>query len=142
MTGNSAQLMLIRLPLLALLGPLLLSACNETTAATMRQGTDDQANPQLQLLGRVNSLESEVAALRNTVDVQEVELNRLRERLSGIYDDLDRRLRSCWGEFACCRSTMTPLPAMADNEIPSVPQQADNSNSTVAPAEAVKEEIA
>ncbi|MFC1630320.1 tol-pal system protein YbgF [Pseudomonadota bacterium] len=141
MTGNSAQLMLIRLPLLALLGPLLLSACNETTAATIRQGTDDQANPQLQLLGRVNSLESEVAALRNTVDVQEVELNRLRERLSGIYDDLDRRLRAVGANTPAAALSMTPLPAMADNEIPSVPQQADNSNSTVAPAEAVKEEI-
>ena len=131
--------MLNRLPVLALLGPLLLSACNETTAATMRQGTD-QANPQLQLLGRVNSLESELAELRNTLDVQEVELNRLRERLSGIYDDFDRRLRSVEINSPAGALPITPSSAMTDTEIPSVPQQADYSNAAIAPAEAAKEE--
>ena len=134
MTGKSAQTMLIRLPVLALLGPLVLSACNETTAATMRQGTD-QANPQLQLLGRVNSLESELAELRNTADVQEIELNRLRERLSGIYDNLDLRLRSVETNSPGGALSITPSSGMTDNEIPSVPQQADDSNSTTTRAE-------
>lgn len=131
--------MLNRLPVLALLGPLVLSACNETTAATMRQGTD-QANPQLQLLGRVNSLESEVAELRNTVDVQEVELNRLRERLSGIYDNLDLRLRSVETNSPAGALPITPSSGMTDNEIPSVPQQADYSNSTTTRADVNNDE--
>jgi TolA-binding protein len=91
MTGNFSPPLKKQLPALVLLAPLLLSACNETTAATMRPSSDQ--NPQLQLLGRVNSLESEVANLRNTVDVQADELNRLRERLSSIYDDIDQRLQ-------------------------------------------------
>ena len=140
MTGKSAQTMLIRLPVLALLGPLVLSACNETTSATMRQGTTDQVNPQLQLLGRVNSLESEVAELRNTADVQEVELNRLRERLSGIYDNLDLRLRSVETNSPAGALPITPSSGMTDNEIPSDPQQADYSNSTTTRAEVNKEE--
>ena len=139
MTDKSAQSKLIRLPVLALLGPLVLSACNETTSATMRQGTD-QANPQLQLLGRVNSLESEVAELRNTADVQEVELNRLRERLSGIYDNLDLRLRSVETNSPAGALPITPSSGMTDNEIPSVPQQADYSNSTTTRAEVTKDE--
>ena len=105
----------------------------------MRQGTD-QANPQLQLLGRVNSLESEVAELRNTADVQEVELNRLRERLSGIYDNLDLRLRSVETNSPAGALPITPSSGMTDNEIPSVPQQADYSNSTATREEVNKEE--
>ena len=139
MTGNSGQSILIRLSVLALLSPLLLSACNETTAATMRQGTD-QANPQLQLLGRVNSLESELAELRNTVDVQEVELNRLRERLSGVYDDVDRRLQSVELNSPAGALPITPSSAMADTEIPSVPQQVGYANAAIIPAEAAKQE--
>ena len=121
--------------MLALLSPLFLSACNQTTAATMRQGTD-QVNPQLQLLGRVNSLESEVSKLQNTVEVQQDELNRLRDRLSGIYDDLDRRVRSV--ELSSPASGTVPVsPAseiMTDSEIPSVPYQAGTTNNVISNA--------
>ena len=121
--------------MLALLSPLFLSACNQTTAATMRQGTD-QVNPQLQLLGRVNSLESEVSKLQNTVEVQQDELNRLRDRLSGIYDDLDRRVRSV--ELSSPAGGTVPVtPAseiMTDSEIPSVPYQAGTTNNVISNA--------
>jgi len=141
MTGNTNPSLLVRLSVLVLLGPIMLSACNETTAATMRQNTD-QANPQLQLLGRVNSLESEVAELRNTVDVQADELNRLRERLSGIYDDLDRRLRIVETGTPEGYSGITPSPAMADKDIPSVPDQSGISNSSISPGDTTSSQSA
>ena len=129
--------MMLRLSVLALLAPLLLTACNETTAATVRPSSE-QANPQLQLLGRVNSLESEVSRLQNTVDVQAEELNKLRERLSSIYDDLDRRLyvetNSPSGSLP-----ITPSTGLIDKEVPSVPQQAGLSNAAVLPAEAAND---
>jgi len=114
---------------------LLLSACNETTAATVRPSAA-QVNPQLQLLGRVNSLESEVSRLQNTVDVQENELNRQRERLSGIFDDLDRRMRSI--EMSSPSMTAPVAPAsskITDNEIPSIPKQGDRVTSAITPAD-------
>ncbi len=107
---------------------LLLSACNETTAATMRPSTT-QPNPQLQLLGRVNSLETEVSRLQNTVDVQENELNRLRERLSGVYDDIDRRMRAIEAVSGPSAGPAALAPGRApDNEIPSIPLQGSKKN--------------
>ncbi|MEA1888405.1 MAG: tol-pal system protein YbgF [Pseudomonadota bacterium] len=115
---------------------LLLSACNETTAATMRPSTT-QSNPQLQLLGRVNSLESEVSRLQNTVDVQENELSRLRERLSGIYDDLDRRMRSIEMSSVSMNAPVAPASGMmTDNEIPSIPKQEGMASRAISPADA------
>ncbi len=114
---------------------LLLSACNETTAATMRSSTT-QVNPQLQLLGRVNSLESEVSRLQNKVDVQENELYRQRERLSGIFDDLDRRMRTI--EMSSSSMTAPIVPAsgmMIDKEIPSIPKQEDRVAKAISPAD-------
>ena len=134
MTGNFFPLLMMRTPVLVLLAPLLLSACNETTAATMRPSSDQ--NPQLQLLGRVNSLESEVASLRNTVDVQADELSRLRERLSSIYDDIDQRMQGL--ESGSSRGTFSAAPAtetVRDYEIPAVPQQAVDSNNVIPPAD-------
>ncbi len=125
---------MIKLSLPIVLGSLLLlSGCNETTAATVRPSTT-QVNPQLKLLGRVNSLESEVSRLQNTVDVQENELNRLRERLSGIFDDLDRRMRSI--EVSSLSTTAPVAPAsgmMTDNEIPSIPKQMDTVAKPISP---------
>lgn len=138
MTGDPANSKLLRLSVLALLAPLLLSACNETTAATVRPSSE-QANPQLQLLGRVNSLESEVSRLQNTVDVQAEELNKLRERLSGIYDDLDRRLRYVETNSPSGSLPITPSTGLTDNEVPSVPQQAGFSNAAVLPAAAAND---
>ena len=121
MTGSFSPLLKKRLPLLVLLAPLLLSACNETTAATTRPLSDQ--NPQLQLLGRVNSLENEVSNLRNTIEVQADELNRLYERLSSIYDDMDQRLQSL--ESGSSSGTFSAAPTaeiVRDSEIPAVPQ--------------------
>jgi len=94
-----------------------------------------QVNPQLQLLGRVNSLESEVSRLQNTVDVQENELNRQRERLSGIFDDLDRRMRSIEMSSPSMTAPVAPSSGkMTDNEIPSIPKQVDRVTSANSPA--------
>lgn len=126
----------MRVPALMLVVPLLLSACNETTAATMRPSSDQ--NPQLQLLTRVNSLDAEVAGLRNTVEVQAEELNRLRERLSGVYDDFDQRLQSL--ESGSAAGTYAPVPATAtvrDSEIPAVPQWVDVPGNVISPADRV-----
>jgi tol-pal system protein YbgF len=126
----------MRVPALMLVVPLLLSACNETTAATMRPSSDQ--NPQLQLLARVNSLEAEVAGLRNTVEVQAEELNKLRERLSSFYDDIDQRLQSL--ESGSAAGTYAPVPAAAtvrDSEIPAVPQQVDVPGNVISPADRV-----
>lgn len=133
MTGNFNQSMLLRLCVLSLLGPLLLSACNETTAATIRPGVD-QTNPQLQLLGRVNSLESEVSTLQNTVDVQAEELNKLRERLSVIYDNFDRRFQAVETHSPSTTMSITPSSGMTDSEIPSVPQQVELIDTAIPPA--------
>jgi tol-pal system protein YbgF len=134
MTGNLDRSLMKHLPVLALLSPLFLSACNQTTAATMRQDTE-QVNPQLQLLGRVNSLESEVSKLQNTVEVQQDELNRLRERLAGIYDDLDRRMRVVELSSPAGASAGTSASEMMmDSEIPSVPNQADTASSVISNA--------
>ena len=138
MTGslNRSSVMSFSIPLM-LFSLLLLSACNETTAATMRSSST-QENPQLQLLGRVNSLESEVSRLQNTVDVQENELNRLRERLSGIYDDLDRRMRSI--EMSSMSMNVPVAPAsgmMTDNEIPSIPGRQSLATEAISPADAI-----
>jgi tol-pal system protein YbgF len=122
---------------LMLFSLLLLSACNETTAATMRSSST-QENPQLQLLGRVNSLESEVSRLQNTVDVQENELNRLRERLSGIYDDLDLRLRSIEMSSTSMNAPVAPASGMmTDNEIPSIPKQESMATRAISPADTI-----
>lgn len=122
---------------LMLFSLLLLSACNETTAATMRSSTT-QENPQLQLLGRVNSLESEVSRLQNTVDVQENELNRMRERLSGVYDDLDRRMRSIEMSSISMNAPVAPASGMmTDNEIPSIPKQQSLATEAISPADAI-----
>jgi tol-pal system protein YbgF len=134
MTGSLDRYLMKHLAVLALLSPLFLSACNQTTAATMRQGTD-QVNPQLQLLGRVNSLESEVSKLQNTVEVQQDELNRLRERLSGIYDDLDSRMRSVELSSPAGAAPVSPASEMmTDSEIPSVPYQADTTSKVISNA--------
>lgn len=141
MTGSFSPLLKKRLPVLVLLAPLFLSACNETTAATMRPSSDQ--NPQLQLLGRVNSLESEVASLRNTVDVQADELNRLRERLSSIYDDIDQRMQGL--EYGSSRGTFSAAPAtemVRDSEIPAVPQQAEVPGNVISPADGVTDSAA
>lgn len=137
MTGSTKRYPGMHLPLLVLLGSMLgISGCNETTAATMRPDSTGQANPQLQLLGRVNSLESELSKLQNTVEVQENELTRLRERLSGVYDDLDRRLRSV--EVSGSGGSMLPVTpaggATADREIPSIPQSSSSMAKPIAPA--------
>ena len=136
MTGNAHRYPGTHLPLLVLLGSMLgISGCNETTAATMRADSS-QANPQLQLLGRVNSLESELSKLQNTVEVQENELTRLRERLSGVYDDLDGRLRSV--EISGVGGSMPPVaPAdgvSTDREIPSIPQSSSSMAKPISPA--------
>ncbi len=97
----------------------------------MRQDTE-QVNPQLQLLGRVNSLESEVSKLQNTVEVQQDELNRLRERMAGIYDDLDRRMRVVeLSAPAGAASVTSASEMMTDSEIPSVPNQAGTAPSVI-----------
>ena len=132
MPGSFSPLLKLRVPVLVLALPLLLSACNETTAATMRP-TSDQ-NPQLQLLSRVNSLETEVAGLRNTVEVQADELSRMYERLSSIYGDMDKRLQSL--ESGSSAGAYAPVPATAwDSEIPAVPQQADVPGNVISPAD-------
>jgi len=107
----------------------------------MRPSSDQ--NPQLQLLGRVNSLESEVANLRNTVDVQADELNRLRERLSSIYDDIDQRLQGL--ETGSSTGAFSAAPAaemMRDNEIPAIPQQAEVPDNVISPADSMKDTAA
>jgi tol-pal system protein YbgF len=116
---------------------LLLSACNETTAATMRPASTTQTNPQLQLLSRVNSLETEVSSLQNTVDLQENEINRLRERVSGVYDDLDRRMQL----IEQASTSLSPQYSgrsgmMQDTDIPSIPStRSDDTsmNAVIAP---------
>ncbi|GMR06727.1 MAG: hypothetical protein BMS9Abin25_1347 [Gammaproteobacteria bacterium] len=137
MTGkiNRFSMKILFLPLV-ISSFLLLSACNETTAATVRPSAT-QVNPQLQLLGRVNSLESEVSRLQNTVDVQENELNRQRERLSGIFDDLDRRMRSIEMSSPSMTAPVTPASGImrTDNEIPSIPKQVDRVTSAISPAD-------
>ncbi len=87
MSNNLNRSFIQRLAGPVLIGPLLLiSGCNETTAAKTRPSTTapQQANPQLQLLTRVNTLEDELAKLRNTVEVQQNEITRLQERLSAL----------------------------------------------------------
>lgn len=133
MTGNFPSL-LLRIPALALIAPLLLSGCNETTAATIRPSSDQ--SPQLQLLGRVNSLENEVASLRNTVDVQADELNRLRERLSGIYDDIDQRLQGLESGSSGSTFSAAPITEQAsDSEIPSLPQSSQVPDNVISPTD-------
>jgi len=137
MTGKVNRFSIMRLALpMVLSSLLLLSACNETTAATVRPSATTQVNPQLKLLGRVNSLESEVSRLQNTVDVQENELNRLTERLSGIFDDLDRRMRSIEMSSSSMTAPVAPVPGMMiDNEIPSIPKQVDMGAKAISPAD-------
>ena len=129
-----------QLPVLVLLSPLLLSGCNETTAATVRPASE-QKSPQLQLLGRVNSLENELSVLRNTVEVQADELNRLRERLSSIYDDTDQRLKNIESGSPAGVYSSTPADAMvSDSEIPAIPQQTEVPNTLISPADGVADD--
>jgi tol-pal system protein YbgF len=110
-----------------LIGPLLLlGGCNETTAAKTRSSApvEQTTNAQLQLLNRINMLENELASLNNTVEVQQNEMQRLQERLNGVYGDLDGRLRGVEMASPGYRAApVTPAATMTtDNEIPSVPQ--------------------
>lgn len=109
--------------LIACLGSgLLLAGCNNTTrAASPAQGDESQANPQLQLLNRVNALESELSILRNTVEIQQNELERLRTRQAEIYDDVDRRLRAVERSGYPSAVYQSPGATAADPEIPPVP---------------------
>ena len=81
----------------------LAGGCTSAPAASP-QPVAKQPQPQLELLNRVNSMEAEISRLRNTVEIQENELTRLRDRQSQIYDDIDSRLRSIEaGGPACTR---------------------------------------
>ena len=140
MPDNFLPLLKKQLPVLVLLSPLLLSGCNETTAATVRPASE-QKSPQLQLLGRVNSLENELSVLRNTVEVQADELNRLRERLSSIYDDTDQRLKNIESGSPAGVYSSTPADAMvSDSEIPAIPQQTEVPNTLISPADGVADD--
>jgi len=72
----------------------------KTPASPQKEGV-------LELLRQQEALQEEVKQLRNTVEVQEHELNILKSRQRTFYDDLDKRLR----EVEKARSATAVLPA-------------------------------
>ena len=129
------------LGLALLTGSVLIGGCN-TTSAAGPQPVAKQPQPQLEMLNRLNSMEAELSRLRNTVEIQENELTRLRERQSQIYDDVDRRLRSLEqaGAGAYGSSGFTPSGAPRELDIPAVPSTAPGTDSTGTVAAAVASE--
>jgi tol-pal system protein YbgF len=127
-------------------GALLTAGCNQTTAATRGSGQPaGQPNPQLQMLDRLNSMESELAALRNTVEVQDNEIRRLRERQADIYEDMDRRLRGLELAGGGPHTPAAPAMAISPADIPPVPESASSEQAnpaTVADADAPVETMA
>lgn len=127
---RSCQARTIGLALLA--GSLFAGGC-ETSSAVGPQPVSRESQASLDLLNRVNSLESELAALRNTVEVQQNEITRLKDRLDQVYADIDRRLstveRGGPGYSAAPVYPATPAGAAAADVTPapvspSVPQSA------------------
>jgi len=82
---------------LALLTATLFAGGCETSSAVGPQPVVRESPSQLETLERINSLETELSALRNTVEIQQNEIARLTERLSEVHDDIDRRLRMVEG---------------------------------------------
>ena len=117
--GNG-QARILGLALLA--GSVLVGGCN-TTSAAGPQPVAKQPQPQLEMLNRLNSMEAELAVLRNTVEIQENELVRLRERQSEIYNNIDLRLRSVerGGTAGYGAGGYTPANAPIAPDIPAVP---------------------
>ena len=110
------------LSLALLTGSVFVGGCN-TTSAAGPQPVAKQPQPQLEMLNRLNSMEAELAKLRNTVEIQENELSRLRERQSEIYDNVDRRLRSIesGGTAGYGAGGYTPSSAPTALDIPAAP---------------------
>lgn len=78
-------------PALAVLAAVAVSGC-ETVPVSPSRGAST-ANDSVQEAVSVQELRREVAELRDTVEVQRNELDKLRERQRQLYDDLDYRLR-------------------------------------------------
>ncbi len=64
----------------------------------------------LELLSEVEALKREVQSLRGQVETRGYEVEQLRNQLTAVYTDLDRRLQSTQGGAA---STQPPLPTLA-----------------------------
>lgn len=79
-------------PLLAALAAVAVTGCGAMPTAPTRTATDTSNEAVEEAVG-VQELRREVAELRNTVEVQRNELDKLRERQRQLYDDLDYRLR-------------------------------------------------
>ena len=110
------------LGLAVLAAGMLAGGCNSTSAAGPAQPVAKQPQPQLEMLNRLNSMEAELARLRNTVEIQQNELTRLRERQSEIYDDIDSRLRSAETRASGGYGTgYAPVAPVADADIPPAP---------------------
>lgn len=78
-------------PLLAALSALVVAGCQ--TSPTAPRGATGSSNPAVEEAVGVQELRREVAELRDMVEVQSNEMERLRERQRQLYDDLDYRLR-------------------------------------------------
>ena len=108
--------------LTVLAASLMAGGCNSTSAAGPAQPVTKQPQPQLELLNRLNSMESELAKLRNTVEIQQNELTRLRDRQSEIYNDVDQRLRGMETRSPAAYSgSYAPIAPASDPDIPSAP---------------------
>jgi tol-pal system protein YbgF len=82
------------------------------------------------LFASVQALQTEVQALRNQVEVQQHEIDNLRQRQRELYDDLDRRLRE--RERLTAPAGAASAPADAYGGV--TPSQAPSQAPTAAPA--------
>lgn len=84
-------------------------APSKTTDATLRENLVD-------LSQQLESLQTEVRQLRNTVELQGHELEQLQTRQRALYDDLDKRLREAERRAAAAPPVVAPtadVPAAA-----------------------------
>lgn len=95
-------------PLIAVLFALAATGCQTTPIGPARD-TSGSSNETVEEAMGVQDLRREVADLRDTVEVQRNELEKLRERQRQLYDDLDYRIRqSEQGAVVQERSTTAP----------------------------------
>lgn len=78
---------------LAVLLALVITGCETVPTGPAARGSSEMSNEAVQEAVAVQELRREVAELRDTVEVQRNELEKVQERQRQLYDDLDYRLR-------------------------------------------------
>lgn len=94
--------------------------------------------PMLEMLGRVESLQTDIQQLRGMAEEQSHEINRLKQREQNIYADIHARLRQLESESAARISAGTAVVTPKQVSAPEKPAYTEASASAPTPTQAVQ----